>query len=85
MLAHSVMNVVIVPDETINQGTRKSDGLGEPKSLDMGILKTCHRDESIRKDRVKRGKPLKLETQIMVGELSRKKRMNAEAILIVDK
>ena len=33
MLAHSEMNVVFVPDETINQGTRKGDGQGEPKSL----------------------------------------------------
>ena len=33
MLAHSVMNVVFVPDETINQGTRKGDGKIRPKSL----------------------------------------------------
>ena len=32
MLAHSVMNVVFVPDETINQGTRKGDGKKRPKS-----------------------------------------------------
>ena len=35
MLAHSVMNVVFVPDETINQGTRKGDGQENPKSIDM--------------------------------------------------
>ena len=33
MLAHSVMNVVFVPDETINQGTRKGDGKKKPKSI----------------------------------------------------
>ena len=33
MLAHSVMNVVFVPDETINQGTRKGDGKKMPKSI----------------------------------------------------
>lgn len=33
MLAHSEMNVVFVPDETINQGTRKGDGLAKPKSF----------------------------------------------------
>ena len=33
MLAHSVMNVVFVPDETINQGTRKGDGKMRPKSI----------------------------------------------------
>ena len=72
MLAHSEMNVVFVPDETINQGTRKGDGQGEPKSFDMGILTMCHSDEFSWKTKVKRGKPLKLETQIMVGELNRK-------------
>ena len=35
MLAHSVMNVVFVPDETINQGTRKGDGKKRPKYLYM--------------------------------------------------
>ena len=33
MLAHSEMNVVFVPDETINQGTRKGDGKKKPKSI----------------------------------------------------
>ena len=32
MLAHSEMNVVFVPDETINQGTRKGDGIDKAKS-----------------------------------------------------
>ena len=45
MLAHSVMNVVFVPDETINQGTRKGDGQKKPKSIDMAKSKTCHSDE----------------------------------------
>ena len=33
MLAHSEMNVVFVPDETINQGIRKDDGIDKAKSL----------------------------------------------------
>ena len=69
MLAQSVMIVVFVLTEKIRLGALIGHGGRSLSLLDMVYSLRCHSDDIFRNKKVKRGKPRKLETQIMVGEL----------------
>ena len=63
------MVIVIVHREKITYGSFYANGLLMPKFFNKDKKIKCRSDESFGNKRVKRGKPRKQETQIMVGEL----------------
>lgn len=67
MLARTVMSVVFVLNEKISSGTGNGDG-GEMDFKGQSILKSATETSFAKDAKMKRGKPLKLETQILVGE-----------------
>ena len=74
MLAHSAMNVVITLVEKIRLGTlEKVTAEANLKIYPWRASLTCHSDEFDRNIKVKRGKPLKRETQILVEEIREEK------------
>jgi len=74
---------VFVFEEFITQSTYKSNGDDTLKET-MRIHVTCHRNESFRNKRMKRGKPHKLATQILVGACVFSKEIHAMHVIEIN-
>lgn len=62
------MTIVIVLGEKITQGSLLANGVNSLSHLIWWFHLKCRSDDAFRNERVKRGKPRKQETQILVGE-----------------